>query len=558
MGQPAVNVDRQQPPRIPAATRRHRLAPVVALLALFGALVMALPASASTTPTVGDVYIADFGNSRVVEVPAGGGPQTTVGSVSFSDAVAVDAAGDVYIADTNDGLVVEVPAGGGPQITVASDFPQGVAVDAAGDVYIADNNIGQVVEVPAGGGPPTTVASGLSDPFGVAVDAAGDVYIADAGNNQVVEVPAGGGPQTTVGSGLSSPHGVAVDAAGDVYIADAGNNQVVEVPAGGGPQTTVGSGLSSPQGVAVDAAGDVYVGDTGNNRVVEVPAGGGPQTTVGSGLSSPQGVAVFAPPPTFVTDTAPASAAVGESYSFTYTAATPAGEPTATFALSSGSLPPGVTLDPTTGVLSGTPTTAGTFSFVVQTQNVANATLAPSTTVTVAAAAQVPTVSAISPTAGPTKGGTPVAITGTGFAPGSTVAFGKTPATGVTVTSATSISAVAPAGTGTADVTVTTPNGTSVTSAVDQFTYDIRPSVRHLSTYFGPTKGGTRVTVTGTGFTPGATVEVGAKAATDVVVNSATTLTFTTPPNNRSVRVVTVTTPGGASAPSLLSYFTYL
>ena len=56
-----------------------------------------------------------------------------------------------------------------------------------------------------------------------------------------------------------------------------------------------------------------------------------------------------------------------------------------------------------------------------------------------------PTVTAISPATGPAGGGTPVTITGTGFLTGATVTFGGTSATGVTVVSATSITATAPA-----------------------------------------------------------------------------------------------------------------
>ena len=222
----------------------------------------------------GDVFIADTGNNRVVEVPAGGGAQTTVPASGLNDppGVAVDGAGDVFIADPNNNQVVEVPAGGGAQTTVGSGlyYPFGVAVDGAGDVFIADTDNSRVVKVPAGGGAQTTVGSGLNHPFGVAVDGAGDVFIADRGLAAVVEVPAGGGAQTTVGSGLSIPFGVAVDGAGDVFIADPNNNRVVEVPAGGGAQTTVGTGLSYPEGVAVDGAGDVFIADGGNNRVVEV------------------------------------------------------------------------------------------------------------------------------------------------------------------------------------------------------------------------------------------------------------------------------------------------
>jgi len=146
--------------------------------------------------------------------------------------VAVDGAGDVFIADAGNNQVVEVPAGGGPQTTVGSGLqqPWAVAVDGAGDVFIADAGNNQVVEVPVGGGPQTTVGSGLNYPDAVAVDGAGDVFIADAGNNRVVEVPAGGGAQTTVPvSGLKSPNGVAVDGAGDVFIADYSYDQVVDV-----------------------------------------------------------------------------------------------------------------------------------------------------------------------------------------------------------------------------------------------------------------------------------------------------------------------------------------
>ena len=65
-------------------------------------------------------------------------------------------------------------------------------------------------------------------------------------------------------------------------------------------------------------------------------------------------------------------------------------------------------------------------------------------------------------------------ITGTGFTGATAVDFGTTPATSFTVVSDTSITADSPAGTGTVDVTVTTPGGTSATSPADQFTYVTR------------------------------------------------------------------------------------
>jgi hypothetical protein len=88
----------------------------------------------------------------------------------------------------------------------------------------------------------------------------------------------------------------------------------------------------------------------------------------------------------------------------------------------------------------------------------------------------VPTVTAISPATGFSSGGTSVVITGTNFTGSTSVNFGTTPATGFTVDADTQITATAPAGAGTVDVTVTNPSITSEISNVDKFTYMVAPT----------------------------------------------------------------------------------
>jgi hypothetical protein len=85
--------------------------------------------------------------------------------------------------------------------------------------------------------------------------------------------------------------------------------------------------------------------------------------------------------------------------------------------------------------------------------------------------ANKPTVTEVSPNKGPEAGGTTVAITGTNLTGASAVSFGGVGAKSFKVNSAKSITAVSPAGSATVDVTVTTANGTSPTSAADHFTY---------------------------------------------------------------------------------------
>jgi hypothetical protein len=85
----------------------------------------------------------------------------------------------------------------------------------------------------------------------------------------------------------------------------------------------------------------------------------------------------------------------------------------------------------------------------------------------------LPTVTSVSPSSGPPTGGTAVTVTGTGFVAGSTtVDFGSSLATGVSVSSPDQLSATSPVGTsGEVNVTVTTPIGTSATGSSDEFAY---------------------------------------------------------------------------------------
>jgi hypothetical protein len=117
------------------------------------------------------------------------------------------------------------------------------------------------------------------------------------------------------------------------------------------------------------------------------------------------------------------------------------------------------------------PESAGTVPVVVTTTD-GTTPVDPAATFTYAS--DNPIVIFVSPSSG--TQGTQITITGEKFKrtpKGSTqVFFGTTPATGVVVHSGKTVTAVAPAGTGTVDVTVSDPEGTSpVSEPGDEFTY---------------------------------------------------------------------------------------
>ncbi len=166
-----------------------------------------------------------------------------------------------------------------------------------------------------------------------------------------------------------------------------------------------------------------------------------------------------------------------------------------------------------------------------------------------------PTVSGLSPMAGPVVGGTLVTITGTGFTDATAVNFGTTLATNLTVVSDTTITADSPAGTGTVNVTVTTPAGTSTASSADRFTYGL--AVSSLNPTAGPVGGGTLVTITGSGFTGATAVDFGTTPAMSFTVVSDTTINAASPAGTPGTVNVTVTTPAGTSPTSSADLFTY-
>jgi hypothetical protein len=89
-----------------------------------------------------------------------------------------------------------------------------------------------------------------------------------------------------------------------------------------------------------------------------------------------------------------------------------------------------------------------------------------------ASSVAAPAVTELSPVTGPAAGGTTVTINGTGFTGATKVSFGPDAATGVTVVSATQITAASPAhAAGQVNVKVTTPAGTSPAVTGDQYTY---------------------------------------------------------------------------------------
>jgi len=224
--------------------------------------------------TLGVVYIADNLNNRVRRITrdglittvagdgragfTGDGSQATLAEIDHPQGIAVDSLGAIYIADTGNSRIRKIDSAGvistiaGPD---GLDHPQGLSLDSTGNLYIADSQHHRVVEsfhgglrVIAGSGEPGYSGDGgkatsaqLNLPLAVAVSQDGLVYIADSANHRVRRVDAEGRIDTVAGTGapgfsgdggpakkaqLDLPIGIAGGADGSVYIVDNLNNRI--------------------------------------------------------------------------------------------------------------------------------------------------------------------------------------------------------------------------------------------------------------------------------------------------------------------------------------------
>ncbi|MHC5020911.1 MAG: IPT/TIG domain-containing protein, partial [Planctomycetota bacterium] len=156
-------------------------------------------------------------------------------------------------------------------------------------------------------------------------------------------------------------------------------------------------------------------------------------------------------------------------------------------------------------------------------------------------------ITSLAPTTGDIAGGTAFTITGTGFLTGATVTFGGTSATVTSVSGVQIIGSTPSTATpGAVTVVVTNPD-TGAATLTNGFIYTSgaapAPQVTSIVPTYGPTGGSTTITVTGSGFQTGLTVTVGGAAATNIVVTSATTMTFDTPTGTTGSATIVITNP---------------
>jgi sugar lactone lactonase YvrE len=255
--------------------------------------------------SIGNVFVADYGNHRVRQIGTNG-VITTIAGRNLNDGdfatnatlnvvykSVFDSVGNFFIADTYDNLIRKIDTNGVITTVAGNGF-----YDYSGDGGAATN-------------------ASLRHPLGLGLDAGGNLFIADQSNGRIRKVDTNGIISTVAGTGSPGFSGdggaatnakiwgfdVAVDAGGNFLIADWANHRIRRVDTNGVISTVAGTGssgssgdggaatnakISTPTSVTFDSAGNFYMNDS-FCRIRRVDTSGIISTVAGNGSTSYSG-----------------------------------------------------------------------------------------------------------------------------------------------------------------------------------------------------------------------------------------------------------------------------
>jgi sugar lactone lactonase YvrE len=277
----------------------------------------------------GNLYVSD--GNRIRKITPDGVVTTLAGSgvwgyadgigtnaqFSGADGICTDSEDNLYVSDgssirkiTPDGVVTTLAGSGvwgyadGAAASAKFNSPRDVVTDANGNVYVSDYGNYRIRKITPNGMVSTLAGSGVSayvdgvgssaqffSPGKMVIDVAGNLYVNDSRRirkitpDGVVTTLAGSTQGYADGTGTNAQfsflNAIGINPAGNLYVSD--DNRIRKITPNGVVSTLAGSGIAGyadgivanaqfrgPVGIAIDPAGNKYVIESGNCRIRKI------------------------------------------------------------------------------------------------------------------------------------------------------------------------------------------------------------------------------------------------------------------------------------------------
>ncbi len=262
----------------------------------------------------GNLYVADYGAGTIMKYNGvAGAPTTFISGLTDPTDIAFDASGNAYVS-TAGGYIYKFNSSGGSQTTLVTGttpppspglaYAYDLVVDASNNVFYVDNMGFAVFEYVASTATTTRLiyqhgldpnANYIYGPQGVSVDAAGNIYAMATWFGSIAEYTSAGVFSAPLVTGIPSSSGsnydgYYMDGGGNFYVAD-GTTGFAYVYNSAGTAVASISGLTDTRGTVTDSHGNLFISDFTNNTITEYPINSGYTVNFAAGTTTlPPGI----------------------------------------------------------------------------------------------------------------------------------------------------------------------------------------------------------------------------------------------------------------------------
>ena len=270
------------------------------------------------------IYVSDFYNQRIRKFTENGSVTTyagngvaasingnlTTSSFSYPYGLGFDPNGNIYVADSVSSKIRKISSSGNVT-TLAPSFltgtnvgfatPEDMVVDSIGNTYVSCTNTNDVKKIDPSGivSVLASASAGINHPQGICWDLDGNILLANMGTHQILKITTLGSVSLVGGSGAAGSlngnaaaatfngiHDLKVDFEGNVYVDDYSNKMIRKISMDGSVSTLANLSFN-PFCLSVDSQGYVYVTNAGENKIMKVSPQGIVTHIAGSGKTTP-------------------------------------------------------------------------------------------------------------------------------------------------------------------------------------------------------------------------------------------------------------------------------